>query len=125
MIRQPSSMARLYEWHRAAMAGDAPPVFDGIPECGWYRTKLIKGGPWVAVEIRVEREIDPDTGELIAPERLIAIADGMRRDAARLWTYLTPISRAEHDALIDRRASIPAMAATMAKLDLSLEPIRP
>jgi hypothetical protein len=125
MIRQPSTMSDLYRWHRSAIAGDELPVHDGIPECGWYRTRLVKGGPWCAVEIRVEREICPDTGELLGPERLIAICDGMRRDPARMWTFITPITRAEHDALIRRREAIPAMAATMARLDLTKEPMRP
>lgn len=125
MIRQPSTAVQLYAWHRAAMAGHAPPIHDGMPECGWYRTKLVKGGPWVAVGISVERDIDPDTGELTEPERLVCVADGMRRDPAKLWTFLTPISRAEYLSLLDRRNHIPAMAATLAKLDLSLSPMRP
>lgn len=125
MIRQPSSAAQLYAWHRAAVAGDAPPVHDGLPECGWFKTKLVRGGPWVPVEIRVEREIDPATGELAAPERLICICENRRRDPARLWTFLTPISRAEHRALTEAPASIPAMAATMVATDLTEIPICP
>lgn len=125
MIRKPSTMRQLYEWHSAALAGLSPPIHDGIPECGWYRTTLVKGGPYVPVEIRVEREIDLGTGELTEPERLVAIVDGDRRDPCGIWTYLTPITRAEHSALIERRAAIPAMAATMAKLDLTEGPIRP
>lgn len=119
MIRQPSSMAILYRWHRAAVLGDAPPIHEGLPECGWYRTRLVKGGPWVPVEIRVEREIDPETGELTAPERLVAIVDGMRRDPVKVWTFLTPITRAEHADLIHRRQAVPEMAATMAKFSTS------
>lgn len=125
MIRQPSTIAQLYGWHRAAIAGDAPPIHEGHPECGWYRTRLVKGGPWVPVEIKVERQIDPETGELTGPERLIAIADGMRRNPESLWTFLTPITRDEHAALIERRHSIPAMAATMARIDLTKEPVLP
>lgn len=116
MMRQPSPMAALYAWHRAALAGDAPPVHEGLPECGWYRTKLVRGGPHVPVEIKVEREICPESGELLGPERLVAVVDGMRRDPASIWTFLTPISRAEHDDLILRRHFVPEMAATMAKL---------
>lgn len=125
MIRRPSSMRELYEWHRAAIAGEEPAIHDGIPECGWFQTTLVRGGPLVAVEIRVERDIDMETGELTEPERLIAIVDGDRRDPDQLWTHLTPISREAHAALIERRSSIPAMAATMVKLDLTEEPIRP
>lgn len=125
MIRQPSSAAQLYAWHRAAVSGEAPPVHDGLPEAGWFKTKLVKGGPFVPVEIRVEREVDPESGELLAPERLICICDGQRRNAESLWSYLTPISRDEFRALKDRRADIPAMAATMVAIDLTKSPICP
>lgn len=126
MIRQPSPASRLYAWHRSAVAGERPPTHDGLPECGWFKTKLVRGGPYVPVEIRVEREIDPDTGDLTAPERLICICDGRRRNPAALWTFLTPISRDEHRALSSRHTAIPAMAATMVAIDLTqMEPVCP
>lgn len=124
-MRQPSPASQLYAWHRAAMRGAAPPVHDGWPECGWYRTRLVRGGPWVAVEIKVERVIDIETGELAGPETVFAIVDGERRRAEPIWTFLEPISREDYAALIARREFIPAMAATHAKIDLSLQPMRP
>lgn len=125
MIRRPSTKARLYAWHRAAIAGDRPPTHDGLPECGWFRTRLITGGPWVPVHIWCEQEIDPETGDLLTDERLRCDVDGMRRDPAKIWTYLEPISRADFEALSDRREAIPAMAATMARLDLTEKAMRP
>lgn len=125
MIRQPSTAAQLYAWHRAAVSGDAPPIHDGIPECGWFKTRLVKGGPWVPVEIRVEREIDMETGELTAPERLVAICEGRRRPADRMWGSMTPISRAEFATINSLSAQIPAMAATMAAIDLTTNPMTP
>lgn len=115
-MRQPTPMSILFAWHRAAIAGEAPPMHEGLPEAGWYRTRMVKGGPFVPVEIRVEREIDLETGELAAPERLIATVDGMRRNPEAIWTYLTPITREEHAALIQRRKVAPQMAATMAPI---------
>jgi len=125
MIRQPSTKARLYAWHRAAVAGENPPRHEGLPECGWYRTRLVKGGPWVPVRIWCEQEVDPQTGELTAPEVLRCEVDGMRRDPARAWTFLHPITRAEFEALSARREAIPAIAATMVRLDLTERAIRP
>lgn len=124
MIRRPSSIAQLYAWHKAALAGEAPPIHDGMPEAGWYKRKLVKGGPWVAVCIRVERDIDPETSELIAPERLVADVDGRRDDPAQHWTYLTPISRAEYEALLYRQSLIPGMADTKTPMDLTKEPLQ-
>jgi hypothetical protein len=125
MIRMPTPPSKAYAWHRAAIAGENPPQHEGLPECGWYKTRLVKGGPWVAVRIWIERTIDPLTGELTEPERLSCEADGMRRNAANLWTYLTPISKDEYDALLHRRNLIPEMQATMAKVDLVAAPILP
>lgn len=125
MIRQPTPLKALYAWHRAAIAGEAPPMHEGAPECGWFKTRIVKGGPWVAVEIKVEREIDIETGELAGDERLIALVDGVRRNPASIWTHLTPISREEFEALKRRQADLPEMQATHVRMDLSQEPVRP
>ena len=125
MIRRPSTSSALYSWHRDAIAGRNPPRHDGIPEAGWYRTRLTRGGPYVPVEITVERSIDPLTGDLTAPERLICTVDGIPRDPAMIWTYLNPISRVDFLALSERREAIPAMQATMARVDLTQKAMRP
>lgn len=124
-MRQPSTATQIYAWHRAALRGEKPAVHDGLPEAGWFKARMTKGGPWVSVEIRLEREIDFETGELSGPERLVCICDGQRRNPASLWTYLTPISREDYHALNHRAAAIPAMAATKIALNLSLEPMTP
>ncbi|WP_444668396.1 hypothetical protein [Cereibacter changlensis] len=125
MMRQPSSFAQLYQWHSDAVAGREPPQHDGLPECGWFRRKLVKSGPWVAVRIFVEREICERTGELLGPERLRCECDGQMRDPANQWTYLEPITHAEYRALLRRAAEIPAMAATMVPIDLTETPMCP
>lgn len=126
MMRRPTPAARLYAHHSAAVRGEVPPVHDGMPECGWYKRRIVKGGPWVPVRIFVERDIDPETGELLGPERLVADVDGKRDDyPARHWTHLAPITRAEYDALIRRQEAIERMAATHAAFDTSHTPMRP
>ena len=125
MMRQPTPASVLYAWHTAALRDPSIARHEGDPQCGWYRTRLVKGGPFVPVQIRVEREIDDDTGELLGPETLVALVDGQPRAPGPIWTHLTPISRAEFQSLQDRKASIPAMAATHAKLDLTEGPMMP
>lgn len=126
MMRQPSTMAQLYAWHRAAMAGRAPAQHDGLPECGWYKRKLVKGCCWVPVRIYVERDICPDTGELTGPEILRGTVDGLLvDDIADQWTYLTPISRADFIALTDAPLRDPRMADPLARIDLSQTPTYP
>lgn len=124
-MRQPTPDHVLYAWHRAAVAGLRPDVHDGVPECGWFKTRIVRGGPWVPVEITLRREIDPDTGELEGPEEHFASYDDRTVRAASIWTYLTPITRDEFDALHQRVCDLPVMQATHAKLDLTEEPIRP
>jgi hypothetical protein len=126
MIRQPSTIAQLYAWHRAAVAGENPPRHDGLPECGWFKRKLIKGGPWVPVRIYVDREIDPDTGELAAPEALRCEVEGLDGgDPADHWTYLTAISREEYNHLVDYRLRDSRMLDARRRIDLSEQPTAP
>ncbi|WYK05445.1 hypothetical protein DWF04_005935 [Cereibacter sphaeroides f. sp. denitrificans] len=125
MIRQPSSAKQLYAWWNAALSNPDMPRHEGIPEAGFYKTRLCRGGPWVPVRLYVEREIDPETGELLGPERIVAECEGERRRAEPLWLHLQPISRAEFDEITERPASIPCMAATRAAVDLTATPMRP
>lgn len=124
-MRQPTPLSRVYAWHRATMNGSSPAVHDGDPQCGWFKMRLVKGGPWVGVEIKLERELDPDTGELTAPERMVCLVDGERRNPANIWTYLTPISREAFHELGRRRNTVPAMAAVMAPFDVTANIMRP
>lgn len=41
---------------------EAPRVA-GDPQPGFFKVRLVKGGPWVAARIRHEPPNDPDTGE--------------------------------------------------------------
>lgn len=125
MIRQPSSFASLYAWWSDAVRGRQPERHEGLPEAGYYRMKLVRGGPWVAVEIVCERDLDDDTGELAAPERLVAVFDGRRCDAERVWTYVQPISRPDYLALLERARTDDRMAATLVPVDLASTPTRP
>jgi hypothetical protein len=128
MIRQPSPAAQLYAWHRAAVAGDSPATFEGLPECGWFRTRLRKGGPWAAVQIFCQREIDEETGELTAPERICGEINGnplTQTQLADLWTWLTPITAPEYRTLFARIAATPAMHDPYRKIDLITQGVKP
>lgn len=124
-MRRPTPRTVLYAWHSAMMRGQRPPTHDGEPECGWFKTRLVKLGPWVPARIWCEREIDPATGELTEDEVLRCDVGGERRNPERAWTFLKPISREDYDALVLRVASNARMAATLAPYDLTQEPARP
>lgn len=100
-MRKPTPEADAYAWHRAALAGQAPPIH-GHPEAGWYKRRLVKGGPIVAARIWIHSPIDPETGELIGPEIFLCEVAGQARDAQEEWTWLAydPISKAQYDYLV-------------------------
>ncbi|WIY54113.1 hypothetical protein O9Z70_06225 [Devosia sp. YIM 151766] len=69
-----------------ALAGTLGPVHDGDPQCGFYRRRLFKDGPFVPVAIWKQE------GEFIA------VVDGKAADAAGIWTWVCdkPITEAEY-----------------------------
>src|SRR5690606_7878493 len=62
------------------------PVHDGDPQCGFYRRRLFKDGPFVPVAIWKQ------DGEFVA------VVDGKTADAADIWTWVCdkPITEAEY-----------------------------
>ncbi len=126
MIRQPSSHAALYDFWRRSVAGERVPRVEDEPQCGYFKRRMVRGGPFVPVEIWMEQDIDPETGELTAPERLRAICNGNLCNPVTTWTYCRPISASEYDGLTGAHASIPDMAATHVAIDLGqMAAIRP
>jgi hypothetical protein len=99
-MRQPTPLDQAYAWHTAAMAGDDRETNDD-PQCGWYRRRLVKNGPWVPARIYLERDIDPESGELLGPEVMRCEVDGEQRNAEDQWSWLMsqPISEQEYDYL--------------------------
>ena len=94
---------------------------------GWFKVRMVRGGPFVPARIWIEREICPLTGELACDERILCEINGARRDALREWVWLSknPISKAAFDELCALRQSIEAMAATHAPFDLKDTVMRP
>ena len=126
MIRQPTSKASQYEWWRRAVAGERMARVEDEPQCGFYRMRRTRGGPFVPVEIEMIQEICPVTGELTADERLVAFENGRPVDPLTIWTHVRPISAAEYDGLTGARATIPDMADEKQSLELSrMAAIRP
>lgn len=124
-MRQPSTFTALYAWHRAALAGENPPRHEGWPECGWFKMREVKNGPWVPVAITCQREIDLETGELTGDEVMACKVNGIEDSAERVWTYLKPISREDFNRLFQMQITNPAMAATREAIDLTEEVMTP
>lgn len=64
------------------------PLVD-VPEAGFYRTKLVRGGPWCGVRIWFGAPPDPETGEpLDRSPRWQAEINGNLADIDQVWPYV-------------------------------------
>lgn len=126
-MRRPTPPEVYESWWRAALAGCRPSVHEDEPQVGFFRTRLVRLGPWCPARVWLHQVVDPDTGELLEDERLLAEVDGERRNPARAWISLAsnPITEAAYDDLCRARAAEPRLRASMVRFDLSREPMRP
>ena len=78
-------------WREAVRLGPyaSPPVND-LPQCGFYQTKLCKGGPFVPARIWL-LENDPE-------RRLFCEVDGRMMDPVEQWQWLAkhPIAQEQY-----------------------------
>lgn len=75
----------------------------GTPEEGHYRTKLVRGGPFVAVRIWYGAPVDPESGELLdRSHRWQATINGNDTDPYEIWPYVggRAIPKVEYDYLM-------------------------
>jgi hypothetical protein len=82
------------------------PAFDpDVPTAGFYRARLVRGGPFVALRFWLGLPFDPETGEeLDRTPRWQCRLNGVELvDVFRFWPGCArdPISREEHDRLCD------------------------
>ena len=98
-------MIERYANRHGPIAAPRGPAFDPEqPTAGFYRIRLSKGGPPVALHIWHGASIDPATGvevEERSPTWQCAINGGDRVPVERHWPHCArdPISEAEHDRL--------------------------
>lgn len=128
-MRRPTPLSEMYRWWNAAVSkasGNELVVrHDWEPECGFFKTKFVRGGAWIPARIWIERDIDPETGDLTAPEVYRCEVGGERRDPYRMWVSLRPIPRDEYEQLVEARRSDIRMRADLARFDLTAAPPRP
>ena len=68
------------------------------PVAGYYRTRLVRGGPWCAVRIWYGPTHDPETSEpLDRSAHWQATVNGIEQDAYEIWPWCCdkPIDEAE------------------------------
>ena len=100
-LRKPTDPYEDYQWWRDALAGKNPPLHDGEPHVGWYKTKEFRGGPWLPCVIWRQSEVCPETGELLSDETLHALKGEAPADPRALWSWVcgSPISHEDYELL--------------------------
>ena len=65
--------------------------------CGFFKRRLVKGGPWVPARIWLDQVVDSETGELCDDERFQCEINGEYADPEDAWGWLcaNPISEEE------------------------------
>lgn len=88
------------KWWRAALAGEKPPITED-PQPGFYKRKLVKGGPFVPVHIWLVLSQRDEAGDRMCDEKLFCAVDGRLVDVDLHWSYCcaSPITEAEFDYL--------------------------
>jgi hypothetical protein len=103
VMRQVYSDTDMLAWHRNAMLGILGDDFDvnhpEDPQCGWFKRKLVKHGPWVPAKIWLCQVIED--GCLVNDSKFQAEVNGKYADAEREWSWLcgNPITEAEFNYL--------------------------
>ena len=90
-MRRPSFLTRAerWAWWEAAVAGEAPPVFDDLPQSGFFKIRRWRAGPYVPAAVLWEPPpVHGETGELVADEMCWAEIDGWRVDPWESWMWL-------------------------------------
>lgn len=125
-MRQPTPVSEQYAWYERALAsGGRIDRFEDVPECGWFRRRFVKGGPFVPLRIWLEQEIDYETGELVAPEVMRCKIGRNLADPLYHWPSAEPITYDEYTELLRLHTEDPSMQATHAPLDITSKPVRP
>lgn len=131
MIRRPTPLAQQLAWHSEALNGCGKIVAVGLePQVGWYKRKLVSGGPFVPARIWLHQEVEG--GELVDDEYLRCEVNGKEVDVldswARLWN--NPISEAEFRYLeatrkwAEQHSPFDPAARPRERLDMMQTPVR-
>jgi len=92
-------MSYIYTWWRQALLGDFGSIHENDPQCGYYRMRKTKGGPWVPVAIWTEE------GRSV----LSCLVDGAERDPFEVWTWVCryPVPYETYVAVAERGEAWP------------------
>ena len=86
---------------QAPAGGSTPKLYTDKPVAGFYKRRLVKGGPWVGVELKLAPSADPSdpSNEMDRSPRWQALVCGVEADPYETWISCCshPISKDEYD----------------------------
>lgn len=102
-IRFPTSNDEIYAWHKVALEDVALHLIPEVtqePQCGFFKRRLVKGGPFVPCKIWMFQPTQD--GELVGDETYQCEVNGQYADAEDQWLWLcqNPITEAEYHYLM-------------------------
>ena len=74
-----------------ALSGNFGAVHENDPQCGYYRMRKGRGGPWVPVAIWLEGQVSLRHGENSINSdsgKLVCLVEGKERNAYDVWTWV-------------------------------------
>lgn len=91
-----------WRWWHEAVAGFHPPINISEPHCGYFKTKLVKDGPFVPVHIFWRGPKD-EHGRPTGDEEMVCLVNGKEADVLETWTRVAdrPIQLAEYEYLVN------------------------
>lgn len=108
-MRTPTTAPQALRWHNQAMSDIAMHLSLEVdyddPQCGWFLTRLSKGGPLLPARIWLEQEVCPQTGQLLSDEVLKCEINGQLHDPEKAWLWMAsePIEEQAYTYLIARK----------------------
>lgn len=87
-----------------------------VPVVGFYRRRLVKGGPWVAVRIWFGPPRDPVTDELLdRSPRFQALRSGLEVDIWAVWPECSgePLTETDYYKLLASPSTDPLMPVNL------------
>ncbi len=94
-MRTPTPLEKIYNAWAIGMRTGRTPCHEGEAEAGWFKMRMVAGGPWIPVRIWLEQEVED--GELIAPEIMRGTVDGIAIDPRDVWDRCCDSPIAEHE----------------------------
>ena len=81
-------MSNPYTYYQSALSGIFGPVHENDPQCGYYRMRRGRGGPWVPVAIWREVTGEDEITGISDSGKLVCLVDGLEKDPFEVWTWV-------------------------------------